>query len=129
MAITRTNTSRCSIKYHTGLSSGELYRNSRLFASFTSERVPPVIGGQGDRKVAPPKKPGASRRFVLVGLAGLMIVVLTGGIVWFTLHHAASVGSITESPHSTPTPSPPQTACAHPQSSQRSSTPRNPCST
>src|SRR6185312_16445480 len=38
MAITRINTSRRSTRYHTSLSSGELYRNSGLFASFRPER-------------------------------------------------------------------------------------------
>jgi len=50
---------------------------------------------------AKPAKPGASRRFVLIGLAGLVIVALASGIAWFTfyhapVHHASPAGSITE---------------------------------
>jgi virginiamycin B lyase len=43
---------------------------------------------------AKPAQPGASRRFVLLGLAGLVIVALASGIVWFTVHHAAPSGSV-----------------------------------
>ena len=43
-------------------------------------------------------KPSASRRFVLLGLAGLVIVALASGIAWFTAHQAAPAGSITEFP-------------------------------
>src|SRR6266705_2690505 len=43
---------------------------------------------------AKPAKPGASRRFVLLGLAGLVIVALASGIVWFTAHPASPTGGI-----------------------------------
>jgi serine/threonine protein kinase len=42
-------------------------------------------------------KPSTSRRFVLLGLAGLLIVALASGIVWLTFYHASSVGSTTDS--------------------------------
>jgi streptogramin lyase len=45
-----------------------------------------------------PAKPGASRRFVLLGLVGLVIVALASGIAWLTVHHAPPAGSITEFP-------------------------------
>jgi serine/threonine protein kinase len=45
-----------------------------------------------------PAKPGASRRFVLLGLAGLVIVALASGIVWFTVHPASPTASIQASP-------------------------------
>ena len=41
-----------------------------------------------------PARPGTARRFVLVGLAGLVIVALTSGIAWFTAHQASPIGGI-----------------------------------
>jgi hypothetical protein len=55
---------------------------------------------------AKPAKPGASRRFVLLVLAGLVIVTLASGIAWFTAHHASLAGSITEFPVPTANSSP-----------------------
>ncbi len=40
--------------------------------------------------VVKPAKPSTSRRFVLLGLAGLVIVALTSGIAWFTAHPSFS---------------------------------------
>jgi serine/threonine protein kinase/sugar lactone lactonase YvrE len=66
---------------------------------------PPEL--QPDTRVAvKPAKPGSSRRFVLIGLAGLVIVALASGITWLTVHHATPTGgshaylagSITEFP-------------------------------
>jgi serine/threonine protein kinase len=58
---------------------------------------PPVL--RPDAMVAvKPAKPSTSRRFVLLVLAGLVIVALASGIAWFTIHHASSAGSITEFP-------------------------------
>ncbi len=45
-----------------------------------------------------PAKPGTSRRFVLLGLAGLVIVALASGIAWFTAHPASPTGGIPASP-------------------------------
>jgi streptogramin lyase len=42
--------------------------------------------------VVKPAKPGASRRFVLMVLAGLVIVALVSGFVWFTAHQASPTG-------------------------------------
>ena len=47
---------------------------------------------------AKPVKRSTSQRIVLLGLAGLVIVALTSGIVWFTAHQASPAGSITEFP-------------------------------
>ena len=49
-----------------------------------------------------PAKSGTSRRFGLLVLAGLVIVALAGGIVWYTVLHASPAGSITEFPIPTP---------------------------
>jgi serine/threonine protein kinase len=60
-------------------------------------------------KAVKPAKPGkrsTSRRIVLVGLAGLVIVALASGIVWSTAHQASLAGSITEFPVSTATSAP-----------------------
>jgi serine/threonine protein kinase len=43
-----------------------------------------------------PAKLGTLRRFILLVLAGLMIVALASGIAWFTTHHTSPAGSITE---------------------------------
>jgi serine/threonine protein kinase len=52
-----------------------------------------------------PTKPSASRRILLAGLAGLVLVVLASGIVWFTTHQASPTGG-SQSPtggiHTTP---------------------------
>jgi len=59
-----------------------------------------LLAGRPEAMVAvKPAKPGkrdASRRLVLLGLAGLVIVALASGIVWFTTHQAAPAASITE---------------------------------
>jgi serine/threonine protein kinase len=47
---------------------------------------------------AKPAKPRASRRFVLLGLAGLVIVALASGIAWFTVYHASPAGGTQASP-------------------------------
>ena len=66
---------------------------------------PPAL--RSDAMVAvKPAKQGTSRRFVLLALAGLVVVALASGIVWFTVHqasptagiHTSSAGSITEFP-------------------------------
>jgi streptogramin lyase len=76
----------------TALAATELARASK----------PPAL--QPDVLVAvKPAQPGASRRFVLLGLAGLVIVALASGIAWFTVHQA---GSITEFPIPTANSSP-----------------------
>src|SRR6266699_2506556 len=45
-----------------------------------------------------PAKPGASRRFVLLGLAGLGSVALASGIAWLTVRPASPTGGIPASP-------------------------------
>ncbi len=45
-----------------------------------------------------PVKRKPSRRFVLLGLAGLVIVALASGIAWFTTHQAPPAGRITVFP-------------------------------
>ncbi len=55
--------------------------------------TPPALRSEA-RVAVKPTKPSTTRRFVLMGLAGLVIVALAIGIAWFTFHHAA--GSITE---------------------------------
>ncbi len=47
--------------------------------------------------VVKPAKPSASRRFALLGLAGLVIVALASGIAGFTILHAPQAGSNTSS--------------------------------
>jgi hypothetical protein len=63
---------------------------------------PPVLWPD-DRVAVKPAKPGVSRRFVLLGLAGLVIVALTSGIAWLTVHQTPP---ITEFPLPTPSNSP-----------------------
>jgi serine/threonine protein kinase len=59
---------------------------------------PPALQ-PGARMAVKPAKLGASRRFVLLVLAGLVIVALSSGIAWFTVHHGFSgTLSITEFP-------------------------------
>src|SRR6266567_1793722 len=58
---------------------------------------PPVLWPD-DRVAAKPTQPSASRRFVLLGLAGLVIVALASGIAWFTAHPASSTASIPPAP-------------------------------
>jgi hypothetical protein len=48
--------------------------------------------------VVKPAKPSASRRFVLLGLAGLVIVALASGIAWFTAHPASPTAGTQVSP-------------------------------
>jgi streptogramin lyase len=51
------------------------------------------LAGRPDVIVAvKPAKRSTSRRFVLVGLAGLVIVALASGIVWLTTHQASPTG-------------------------------------
>ena len=45
-----------------------------------------------------PAKPSASRRFVLLGLVGLVILALASGIDWFTVLHASPTGGIHAAP-------------------------------
>src|SRR6266704_1342310 len=62
---------------------------------------PPAL--RPDARVAvKPAQPGASRRFVLLVLAGLVIVALASGIAWFTVHHGFS-GTLSITEFSTPT--------------------------
>jgi serine/threonine protein kinase len=59
--------------------------------------TPPTLQS-GAMVTAKPAKSGASRRFVLMGLTGLVIVALASGIAWFTLYQASPTVSITEFP-------------------------------
>ncbi len=59
--------------------------------------TPPALR-PGAMVAVKPAKPGASRRFVLLGLAGLVIVALASGIAWFTFHQAAPVPTSPSSP-------------------------------
>lgn len=68
--------------------------------------VTPPAGRPETMVVAKPAQPSTSRRLVLAGLAGLVIVALASGIVWFTTHQASPVGSITEFPLPTPNSQP-----------------------
>src|SRR6266567_437546 len=54
---------------------------------------PPVLWPD-DRVAAKPAKPGVSRRLVLIGLAGLVIVALASGIAWFTAHQTPLAGPL-----------------------------------
>src|SRR5258708_4569003 len=54
---------------------------------------PPVLWPD-DRVAVKPAKPGVSRRFVLLGLAGLVIVALASGIAWFTAHQTPLAGPL-----------------------------------
>ncbi len=47
---------------------------------------------------AKPAQPSASQRFVLIGLAGLVIVALASGIAWFAVHQASPTAGIRASP-------------------------------
>jgi serine/threonine protein kinase/streptogramin lyase len=72
-------------------------RHTPLPAQLARSATPPA--GRPEAMVAvKPVKRSASRRIVLVGLAGLVIVALASGIVWFTAHQASSAGSITVFP-------------------------------
>jgi streptogramin lyase len=72
-------------------------RHTALPADMARSVTPPAV--RPDAMIAAkPAKPGASRRFVLLGLAGLVIVALASGIVWFTAHQASPAGSITKFP-------------------------------
>ena len=54
---------------------------------------PPAL--RSDAMVAvKPAKQGTSRRFVLLALAGLVVVALASGIVWFTVHQASPTAGI-----------------------------------
>ena len=48
--------------------------------------------------VVKPAKRSASRRFILLGLAGLVIVALASGIAWFTTHPTSPTAGIQASP-------------------------------
>ena len=64
-----------------------------LLTKVARSSKPPAL--RPDAMVAvKPAKPGASRRFVLLGLAGLVIVALASGIAWFTAHPASLTGGI-----------------------------------
>ncbi len=69
---------------------------AQLVQSSTSSAVrpEPIVAA----KPAKPTKTSTSRRIVLVGLAGLVIVALTSGIVWFTAHQASPTAGIHASP-------------------------------
>ena len=58
----------------------------------------PLAGRPETMVAAKPAKPSASRRLILVGLAGLMIVALASGIVWFTTHPASPTGGSPTAP-------------------------------
>jgi streptogramin lyase len=81
------------------LGQADLPNKPTVFPDNTELRPYATVAGK-------PAKPNAWRRFVLLGLAGLVIVALASGIVWFTLRlaaptrgiHAAPAGSITEFP-------------------------------
>jgi eukaryotic-like serine/threonine-protein kinase len=65
-----------------------------LPAGLARSAIPPAIRPEAVK----PAKPNASRRIVLLGLAGLVIVALASSIVWFTTHQASLAGSITVFP-------------------------------
>ena len=74
---------------------------------------PPAL--RPERVAVKPAKPSASRRFVLIGLAGLVILALASGIAWFTVHQASTAGSIQTSPTGgtlAPTDTPVPGSCA-----------------
>jgi streptogramin lyase len=66
--------------------------HTTLPAELARSTTPPA-GRPGAIVAAKPGKRSTSRRIVLVGLAGLVIVALASGIAWLILPHA---GSITE---------------------------------
>jgi hypothetical protein len=43
-----------------------------------------------------PANEGARQRFLLLGLAGLLILTLAGGIAWSIVHQASPPGTITQ---------------------------------
>ncbi len=55
---------------------------------------------------APPAKRGGSRRFVLIGLVGLVIVALVSGVTWTWLIHPHPAVTVTPHPAVTITPHP-----------------------
>jgi serine/threonine protein kinase len=63
---------------------------------------------------AKPAQPSASQRFVLIGLAGLVIVALASGIAWFAVHQASPTAGIHASPAASITESPVPTAQSSP---------------
>ncbi len=80
-------------------------RQTPLPAQLARSATPPA--GRPEAMVAvKPARPSTSRRLVLVGLTGLVIMALASGIVWLTAHQASprggspavTTGSITESP-------------------------------
>jgi len=64
-----------------------------------SHRESPRPERSGKKSTPAPRPTGnKTRRLLLIGVAGLMIVALASGIVWFTVHQASTGGGITEFP-------------------------------
>jgi serine/threonine protein kinase len=68
-----------------------------LLAHVTRSSTPPAVRPE-TILATKSTKPSTLRLLVLVGLAGLVVVALASGIVWFTTHQASSAGSISEFP-------------------------------
>jgi serine/threonine protein kinase/streptogramin lyase len=76
--------------------------------------TPPPVAARPAMGAARPAKGNTAQRIVLIGLAGLIVVALASGIVWFTHHqtspsgstHTAPAGVITEYPILTPESNP-----------------------
>jgi serine/threonine protein kinase/streptogramin lyase len=72
--------------------------------------TPPPFAGRPAIGTAKPATGNTTRRLVLIGLAGLIVLAMVGGIAWLTLHraspsgviHASPAGVVTEFPVPTP---------------------------
>jgi serine/threonine protein kinase len=69
----------------------------------------------------PDAKLGTSRRFVLLVLAGLMIVALASGITWLTVHHSPPTGATQAPPTGTSQAPPTGTSQAPPTGTSQAS--------
>ncbi len=72
-------------------------RHTALPAEMARSATPSAVRSEA-MVAAKPVKRNTSRRIALVGLAGLVIVALASGIVWFTTHRTSPAGNITEFP-------------------------------
>ena len=66
-----------------------------LFMAEMPNTPPPLPFRPNTLSAEKPAKLSASRRFILLGMVGLVIVALIGGVGWFAAYHAAQTGGVT----------------------------------